>query len=302
MRTAPFLASLAVLLAVPGPAAGWVRSTVPGTDVCLFLPSRTQPWGAASPLGLSDGDAISEEEALAAIRRSFRVWEAEECVDLTFPEGSRVPPTIGANSKGKNVITVVFRNASCDHVVPDDDPCWEDGGCANAYGCWDGDPLQIGLTTTTFSRCTGEILDSDIELNAADYRFTVEDGPPCSGGSQDGCVETDLENTLVHEIGHVIGLGHSADREATMYARSAEGETSKRDLAADDREALCAIYPAGGPTSVCEPVENCPSGSGKSRAGSGGGCGTAGAAGLAGLGAVLPLLWRRRRAGRGGGA
>jgi hypothetical protein len=299
MKAPPFLLVVpALVLAVPGPAAGWVRSTVPGTDVCLYLPDREQPWGAASPLGLVDGE-LAEEAVLAAIRRSFEVWEAEGCTDLSFPEGPRVSPTIGANTKGKNVITVVFRNESCDGLVPASDPCWEDGGCANAYGCWDGDPLQIGLTTTTFSRCTGQILDSDIELNAADFRFTVEDGPPCSGGSRDGCVDTDLENTLVHEIGHVIGLGHSADPQATMYARSPDGETAKRDLAADDREALCTIYPADGPTLVCEPVEGCPTGS-QGGSGSGIGCGSAaGAAGMAGLGVLLPLLGWRRRSARG---
>ena len=58
----------------------------------------------------------------------------------------------------------------------------------------------------------------------------------------------DLENVFAHELGHYLGLAHSTEAEATMFASAVAGETLKRDLAADDVEGLCAAYPPGTPT------------------------------------------------------
>ena len=48
---------------------------------------------------------------------------------------------------------------------------------------------------------------------------------------------------MSHEVGHVLGLGHSLDEEATMFAETSEGETKKRDLHEDDELALQYLYP-----------------------------------------------------------
>jgi uncharacterized protein (TIGR03382 family) len=285
----PSTALLAVALIAPSAATAYERTEVPQNGICLHLPDREVAWAAASPLGSS----LAEEQALGAIRLSFAVWQTESCSDLAFVEGPRVGPEIGFDRDGQEVTTVVFRDRRCVDAVPAGDPCWRDESCANAYDCWDGDDRQIALTTTTFSTCDGEMKDSDIELNAAGFRFTVVDGPPCTSSGQDGCVDTDLENTLVHEIGHVIGLDHSPVRDATMYASAPAGETSKRDLGDDDRAALCAIYPAGEATATCGPAPQCavPNGSGA-------GCAAfPGIPAAPGLLAALAWLVARRRKG-----
>lgn len=106
----------------------------------------------------------------------------------------------------------------------------------------------IALTTTTFNASSGEILDADIEFNAEQFRFTV-------GNTR---ISTDLENTTVHEIGHFLGLGHTSDAEATMFAGAELGETKKRTLACDDRDGIVLKYPAGAPNGYCEPaVSSC---------------------------------------------
>lgn len=289
MRHLLLVSALAALLAAPSAAHAY-RRTESSSGACLYLPDRQVAWAAASPLGSS----LPDDQALAAIRTSFAVWQAESCSDLAFVEGPRVPPEIGYTGDGHEVVTVLFRDARCVDVVPSGDRCWRDEDCANAYDCWDGEARQIALTTTTFSTCSGEMKDSDISLNAVDFRFTVVDGPACSSSGQDGCVDTDLENTLVHEIGHVIGLDHTPDATATMYASAPPGDTQKRDLADDDRAALCAIYPAGGATLTCEPIAECPS-----TAGSGSDAGCAAAPGVPAapglLLAFLALALRRRK-------
>jgi hypothetical protein len=100
---------------------------------------------------------------------------------------------------------------------------------------WDKPGGVLALTTLTFSTCSGEIVDADIEINAVHFTFSATAVPP-SGA-------VDLRNTLTHEVGHLLGLDHELDdAAATMYVNAGQGETSKRDLEADDVAGLCCVY------------------------------------------------------------
>jgi hypothetical protein len=66
----------------------------------------------------------------------------------------------------------------------------------------------------------------------------------------------DLASTILHELGHAAGLGHSTQDSAVMYPSLLSG-TSKRALTADDIAGLVAAYPGGGtstPTSTTTPT------------------------------------------------
>jgi hypothetical protein len=54
---------------------------------------------------------------------------------------------------------------------------------------------------------------------------------------------------FAHELGHVFGLDHSAEPEATMAPDVAPGACEQRTLSDDDRAGYCASYP------LAEPVE-----------------------------------------------
>jgi len=62
--------------------------------------------------------------------------------------------------------------------------------------------------------------------------------------------EFDVWNIAAHELGHYLQLGHSSYTQATMYAYSSQGETSKRSLYSDDINGIQAIYALQNPFSV----------------------------------------------------
>ena len=95
----------------------------------------------------------------------------------------------------------------------------------------------LGLTTVTFEPDTGELYDADTEINGT---VPLSAGDPVMPGYYD------LESIITHEMGHFLGLAHSADSTATMYAQYTKGSTSMRTLETDDRAGICSIYPSSG--------------------------------------------------------
>lgn len=300
-------ASALLLTSTAALAQAFVRTQIDDTGVCLYWSQRQYTFHLDSA-----GDSqLPGDGELAAIEAAFQSWQTVSnlCSDFQFVEGDRVTaPEAGYTPGGtdnQNVIT--FREQSCADVVPADDPCLANDSCANAYRCWDHDALVIALTTTTFNTHTGEILDADIELNAAPqfggpgFLFTTVSSPPCTYSDlSTGCVATDVQNTLTHEIGHVIGLAHTPNPGSTMEATAPLGETHKRVIDIGTAQGFCSIYPPGRPsTSACELTGQASEQIVASSAGTGPiGCGVAGGgAGLLGLlgGALWGTRRRRRR-------
>lgn len=283
MRTPIALALAAACLAAPNLSRAYVRSVATeNPKVCLFWASRQVPF-TLDALGSIDAGT---SESLAAARLSFHQWETPSCTDFAFQDrGVSSRRTVGLDYSNR----VLWRERDCQGVAPPSDSCWTSGGCNNQYDCWETDPRTIALTTVLYNTRTGEIADADIELNGADYVFTAIDGAPCGRTPSilpATCVATDVQNTLTHEIGHVIGLNHTSAVGATMFPTAPLGETSKRVLHDDDIAGMCAIYPRGKPTATCVPQDS-----------SGQGCssGPGGAAGLAVAPALAAALARRRR-------
>jgi len=90
------------------------------------------------------------------------------------------------------------------------------------------------LATTEFqaSVTTGIITSATIIVNECDYKFV---GPEeVEGGA------LDLQATLAHELGHVLGLAHSDEATAVMFEST--GSVRQRRPMIDDRVGLAAIY------------------------------------------------------------
>lgn len=172
-----------------------------------------------------------------------------------------------------------------------------------------------GLTTAVYvddqnSDRDGAIVDADVELNGVNFGLAVNNQTT----SPSAC-RAEVQNTLTHELGHLLGLEHPCRvgtdpprvdgngvavpmcgaalndakiTEATMFNFQDCGETKKETLEPDDIAGVCAIYPAAQDPGTCE------------RVGVDSGCCSAAGSGLP-LGPTLgalgfgALLLRRRR-------
>ncbi|MBI1948098.1 MAG: matrixin family metalloprotease [Deltaproteobacteria bacterium] len=187
--------------------------------------------GASAELDADDIEAVLE--------RAASTWgRAGDCTDISprlgAPTDSRLIGFDWAAGTGSpdNENIVVFRNDE----EGDELDAW-----VHAMGA-------LAITTVTWESHSGQLLDADIEVNDSRFHFTACDPGDCA-------VDFDLENTITHELGHVLGLDHSADATATMYASAPRADLSKRDLASDDVDGICAIYPSGEPMGECYGVE-----------------------------------------------
>ena len=96
---------------------------------------------------------------------------------------------------------------------------------------WNENP-EILAISYTWSNSNGEIVHFDIESNSEHFTWATN-------GNEEA---HDLQNTLTHEHGHIIGLDHSDVDEASMAAFSTVGEIKKRELHSDDKEGHEFIY------------------------------------------------------------
>jgi hypothetical protein len=159
--------------------------------------------------------------------RSFVTWSELDCADgvstIAFSELSDVAcHEAEYNSGGTNANTIIFQDYKWKYTSADN---------------------TLAKTTVTFDADTGEILDADIEVNHANNHFTINDD----------VVDYDLESVLTHEIGHFIGIDHTPDFTATMYAGYEPGTIEQRTLEADDVLAACEIYPPSRQV-TCDPT------------------------------------------------
>lgn len=89
--------------------------------------------------------------------------------------------------------------------------------------------------TQVISDLDGMLVDTDIIFNPSfPFSTTLEDGT------------FDIEGTLVHELGHALGLSHSGSVSSTMFASTARASADLRTLADDDSAFARATYPAPG--------------------------------------------------------
>jgi hypothetical protein len=248
---------LATLFAVPsllaGPAHAYVRATTTtGVPVWWLSPRVTMDiyLGAPPP-------NMTAEQYWNASQLAAQAWSHADiaCTGLTITMTRNEAATADVGFDRKNVI--VFRQDNWCQPATAQDP---------APPCYPANAMAV--TTLVKNKITGEIVDADTEINAVHFAWAdLVANPAEANGST-----ADFQNTLTHELGHVIGLAHNcyipndgpaplvdntgkpeiacgasnvpaSVTDATMYPVVATSDTDRRTLSPDDEQAVCDIYP-----------------------------------------------------------
>ncbi len=162
-----------------------------------------------------------------AIQRSFQSWTEVSGTNLSFIEDT--PERFSQTGyDGRNTLI------------------WTESGWTSLPFA---PPTQaLAVTISTYKTSNMEIVDSDIHFNGEFFDWAVIDTEEEQYGNF-----IDVQNIATHEIGHFVGLDHSSENVwedvpdlylATMFFASGPGETFRRDLDTDDRQALAQIYPS----------------------------------------------------------
>jgi MYXO-CTERM domain-containing protein len=210
----------------------------------------------------SGSDDIKDGSDIAAAKSSIQTWRnaIRSCSYLRFVlEADSATALPGFTKSGANE-NVIY---------------WVESG-------WKHEKMAAAITTVYFlekqgSSQDGRILDADIELNGEFFHFSTKGNP----------LRTDIENTVTHEMGHMMGLDHPCDdgtrqpvpkdhtgetipkcsavqasndpksveiRESTMYNFADPGETKKRTPEPFDIQGICEVYPIKDDPGECFPV------------------------------------------------
>ncbi|HEY2367286.1 MAG TPA: matrixin family metalloprotease [Polyangiaceae bacterium] len=269
-------------------ASAFCRTTTQSIDPSFF-PTPDEPcWDQGLPLywksacvGYSiQQDAskqVSFNDAQLGMETAFAQWTNATCPINDDGGTTSSKASIDVRFLGPVACAQVQYNQSSGNanIIMFDDDKWPHNDSNNT----------LGLTTVTYNINTGELYDADMEINTAQVVLTVNGPVPADG--------FDFLSIVTHESGHFLGMAHSPDDHATMFAHYTQGQTSMRNLSADDVQGICTIYPPDGTRSTadggleegaCDPT---PRHGYSGTCGGGGGCSTS----PGGRGDVTSVMW-----------
>src|SRR5690554_5316463 len=164
--------------------------------------------------GVSGASQALEE----IVKRSFETWSEPVCSGISLHYRGLIAPDAEPQYLPRNIVSFKPAPSHTSAAV-------------------------FASTYVSYNPSTGIISDADIYLNSEFHEFSNDPSP--------GPGKADLQNTLTHEVGHLLGFGHSAVIEATMFGGAVLGETHKRSLHQDDIALLCTSYPLNGVDPAC---------------------------------------------------
>lgn len=171
-------------------------------------------------------------------------------------------------------LSVVFVGAPVDDLTEDQIEAaveaaiaaWNDIPCSYAQMEWAGfrstldevsdeeipiyfRPGDDGPTTsiawTIYGASAQIATDSQVVLNYGDYFWSSTAHPFDLPHLTDRPI-VDLPSVLAHELGHVLGLGHTTAHNVATMAPHYLRDGSQIELSADDKLGLCELYPTAG--------------------------------------------------------
>jgi hypothetical protein len=187
-------------------------------SVQIKWPTQTIRIALSSSLNSPPANIKQGSDVVGATHRALARWS--EAAGVSFIETSSDAQGISPSGEGDHISLITVAD------VPEN---------RAAFASAD----RTGRTRVFYDPAAGTIMEADVVIN------------PAAQFSTDGTPGTyDLEATLTHEIGHVLGLEHSSEAGAAMQPRQGtnglyeQAATSSRTLSDDDRAGAHALYGA----------------------------------------------------------
>lgn len=219
LATALFL-SVTVILSAVHVRSYTLQFTDASNSIQVKWPTNTITVALSSSLSLPQSNIKAGSDVSGAISRALRRWE--KAANIRFIVNTSELQSVSAPGTRGDGVSLITVGHTSENAAP-----------------FNGTSSEMSGRTRIFSTVAGSITEADIVLN------------PAQPFSSDGTLGTyDLEATFTHEIGHLLGLEHSAVLGATMQPRQGKNgiydlsSSAPRSLAEDDRAGVSAIYGA----------------------------------------------------------
>jgi hypothetical protein len=222
-RIAAWAAILATSLGSPSPAFAYLKLGATVNGQIVDVSWRQQP--IRYFVADRDGPGVTAAELRGAVGRATATWQAVASATVRF-EFAGSTSAIPGDADGRTTLGFLDR--------PDLD-------------------RVLGATSFLIDTTNGDIVEADVFFNS---RFSW------SASSQGEAGRVDIESVALHELGHLLGLGHSALGEteltpgggrrviasgAVMFPIAmTAGAIADRVLQRDDIAGISDLYPAAG--------------------------------------------------------
>lgn len=152
-------------------------------------------------------DNVPFAQSSDAIKKAFNTWQGIPGHTMRFTFAGTKTGAVASTTDQQNVVVWIEKN-------------------------WPDSSFILAVTKTSFLlQDPPNLVDADIVVNGVNFQWTTNSPTPAG--------KVDIEATIQHEIGHMIGLQHSQLKNAKMLPSA----SSSRTLSTDEQAGIRFLYP-----------------------------------------------------------